>query len=93
MSTLVDMGLTMAIGYISVKFSDVDHISTNELQNLYDDIENIDTTIILDVREKKEYEVSHLQNARHCSLDFNENKIREILPVRLQRSKKNKQQI
>ena len=56
-------GMQFTLGFIENKFSNILHASTDELYEKMNDKENNPNIIILDIREEKEYNISHIPSA------------------------------
>lgn len=54
---------------IRTKFPNVQQLSTNTLKSILDDSNMAETIVLVDVREKEEYEISRLSNCIHVSPD------------------------
>ena len=78
------------LSYIRRKFADVNHISTQELENdsfgegnnsgrSKDNSESGQTHVIIDCRRQDEYEVSHIPNAKHFHFQTNDESLKKLL--------------
>ena len=70
-------GMEYTINFISRKFPNISHVSTDYLKQKLDDDEK--DIIILDIREAKEYQVSHIRNAINIPPSISVKKALEIL--------------
>eukprot|EP01083_Nonionella_stella_P183760 664897_1 len=59
--------MKVAVGMISTKFPDLTHISTDDFAAKLNENDGNTNIIILDVRQEKEYNISHLKNAINVS--------------------------